>query len=91
VRTVYAAGLRLAVPIRRRESSGSPLLAPRGTNRSDAEACLVSARELSALRTATSLKAARDAAVCALGIDPQSVAAWCALGGNPHGDGDAFR
>ena len=79
VRTVYGAGLRLAVPIRRRESSDSPLLPPRGSNRSDAEACLVSARELSALRTAASLRAAVEAAVRALEIDPQYVAAWCAL------------
>jgi tetratricopeptide (TPR) repeat protein len=79
VRTVYGAGLRLAVPIRRRESSDSPPLPPRGSNRSDAEACLVSARELSALRTAASLRAAVEAAVRALEIDPQYVAAWCAL------------
>jgi DNA-binding winged helix-turn-helix (wHTH) protein/Tfp pilus assembly protein PilF len=79
VRTVYAAGLRLAVPIRRRESSGSPLLAPRGSNRSDAESWLVSARELSALRTAASLKGACDATVRALEVDPDYVAAWCAL------------
>jgi tetratricopeptide (TPR) repeat protein len=55
------------------------VLPSRGASRSDAEACLVSARELSALRTAASLRAAAEAAVRAVEIDPLYVAGWCAV------------
>lgn len=77
VQTVYGAGLRIPVPIRARQAS-DPLPA-RPPTRSDAEACVVSARELSALRTAASMRAAVRAVMRALEIDPQYVSGWCAL------------
>jgi DNA-binding winged helix-turn-helix (wHTH) protein len=78
IQTVYGAGVRVGVPIHPQIAAGSP--APiRGSRRIDAEALLTSAREVSAARTPTHLAAAIEATRCALDVDPDFIAAWCAL------------
>jgi len=78
VQTIYGAGARIGVPIHRQIDAGSS--APnRGSRRIDAEALLTSAREVSATRTPASLAVAIEATRRALDVDPDFIAAWCAL------------
>jgi len=78
VQTIYGAGARIGVPVHRQIDAG--LSAPnRGSRRIDAEALLTSAREVSAARTPASLAVAIEASQRALDVDPDFIAAWCAL------------
>lgn len=78
VQTVYGAGARIGVPIH--PQIGVGLSAPnRGSRRIDAEALLISAREIAAARTPANLATAIEASRRALDVDPDFIAAWCAL------------
>ena len=75
LRTVYGAGLRLAVPVRR------DAIAPEaGAQRRTAVKALVNtAREHAAKRSRTNIEAACDIARRALELDPDYLPAWVAL------------
>jgi len=78
VQSIYGAGARIGVPIHRQIGGG--LSAPnRGSRRIDAEALLTSAREVSSTRTPANLALAIEASRRALDVDPDFIAAWCAL------------
>jgi len=80
IRTVYGAGFRIAVPIKRRDREDAPAQAPGAFNRIDAKASLVCARELAGARSPAHLRAAMCAAMRALDLDPGYASAWSALG-----------
>jgi DNA-binding winged helix-turn-helix (wHTH) protein len=78
LRTIYGVGARIEVPIHPQIDAGSHA-SKRGSRRIDAEALLTSAREVSATRTPAGLALAVEATRRALEVDPDFVAAWCAL------------
>jgi DNA-binding winged helix-turn-helix (wHTH) protein/tetratricopeptide (TPR) repeat protein len=79
VETVYGAGVRIGVPLHVSAGATAPAGAVRATQRIDAEACLVSARELAAGRSRWHFAEAIAATTHALEIDPEYIPAWCAL------------
>ncbi len=80
VETLYGQGFRLAVPVRRRPRS-DPLAAQGMAQSHDRAAieALLTARELAARRGPKDLQAAVACVTRALELDPDFVAAWCAL------------
>jgi DNA-binding winged helix-turn-helix (wHTH) protein len=77
VQTIYGAGVRIGVPVAASRDGASAQARP--PRRTEAEACLVSAREASARRSAASIAQAIEAVLQAIELDPRYVPAWCAL------------
>lgn len=79
VQTVYGSGLRMGVKVVRGPIEAAPTPAVAASASVEANACLTSARERAARRRASDIEAAVTVARRAVELDPNFVAAWCAL------------
>jgi DNA-binding winged helix-turn-helix (wHTH) protein len=77
VQTVYGSGVRIGVPVERLVTGAGPPM--RAARRTEAEACLISAREASARRSVVGIATAIEASLHAIELDPRFAQAWSAL------------